>query len=85
MAPAATGMYDSIIAYAYALNETIAAEEDPFNGTVITRRMWNRTIPSYEGGLARIKENGVKDQSFDLVESDPVTGGWNVRAIFCLL
>ena len=75
-------MYDGIRLYAYALNETIAANEDPFDGRLITQRMWNRTIPSPEGGSVKVMENGVKDQSYDLVHSNSLTGGWDVRTKF---
>lgn len=36
--------HDAVILYALALNETLAAGNDPRNGTEITRRMWNRTF-----------------------------------------
>ena len=71
-------MYDGIMLYAYALNESIAAGEDPFDGKVITSRMWNRTIPSYEGGYVKVLDNGVKDQSYDLLQVSNSTGDWDV-------
>ncbi|OQV18669.1 hypothetical protein BV898_07299 [Hypsibius exemplaris] len=80
VAPAVTGMHDGVILYALALNETLAAGEDHLNGTTITRRMWGKTIPSPEGSL-NVKKNGVKDQSFVLVQTDNSTGSsWSPTA-----
>lgn len=70
-------MHDGVLLYATALNETLAAGEDPFNGTIITRRMWGKTITSPEG-LMKVTTTGVKDQSFVLQQLDPASGFWKV-------
>jgi len=36
--------HDAVILYALALNDTLAAGENPVNGTAITGHMWNRTF-----------------------------------------
>jgi atrial natriuretic peptide receptor A len=38
-----TAFHESIFLYALALNETIAEGFSSANGSVITRKMWNRT------------------------------------------
>ena len=70
-------MHDGVLLYATALNETLAANEDPFNGSIITKRMWGRTIKSPEG-LMKVTPEGVKDQSFVLQQIDPLTSQWKV-------
>ncbi|XP_052249816.1 atrial natriuretic peptide receptor 3-like [Dreissena polymorpha] len=41
------GLYDSFTLYALALNETMAAGENPRDGKTVVKRMWNRTLNLY--------------------------------------
>ncbi|KAK7498201.1 hypothetical protein BaRGS_00010461, partial [Batillaria attramentaria] len=65
--------YDSVMVYAQVLNETLAAGEDPKNGTAMTRRMWNRTFEGIQGPLV-INEKGDRSSDIDVLDLNPVTG-----------
>ena len=39
------GHYDSFVLYAHALNGALAAGEDPRDGALMNKRLWNRTFP----------------------------------------
>ncbi|KAH3838472.1 hypothetical protein DPMN_111882 [Dreissena polymorpha] len=65
--------YDSFILYALALNETLAAGENPRNGPIVVRRMWNRTFEGI-GGPAYVNANGDRDTDFTLLDLNPNNG-----------
>ena len=48
MNPTIAAFYDALLLYAYALNQTIEAGEDPHVATNLVKKVWNRT---YFGGL----------------------------------
>uniref|UniRef100_W5M3H3 Guanylate cyclase n=1 Tax=Lepisosteus oculatus TaxID=7918 RepID=W5M3H3_LEPOC len=55
--------HDSVWLYAHALNETISENGDPYNGTAISRKMWNRTITGIQGEVT-IDDNGDRESSY---------------------
>ncbi|XP_077865373.1 atrial natriuretic peptide receptor 1-like [Saccoglossus kowalevskii] len=70
--------HDAVILYALALNETLAAGEDPRNGMKITRRMWNRTFEGITGNVT-IDGNGDRDADYSLLDmTDPERGTFEV-------
>ncbi|XP_052278724.1 atrial natriuretic peptide receptor 1-like [Dreissena polymorpha] len=73
------GLYDSFVLYALALNETIAAGENPRNGQRVVKRMWNRTLDGI-GGPFYINPNGDRVVDFTLLDMVPETGQFKVVA-----
>ncbi|XP_052249815.1 atrial natriuretic peptide receptor 1-like [Dreissena polymorpha] len=73
VSPMNIGLYDSFILYALALNETIAAGENPRDGQRVVNRMWNRTLVGI-GGPFYINPNGDRVVDFTLLDMVPGTG-----------
>ncbi|XP_077994026.1 atrial natriuretic peptide receptor 1-like isoform X3 [Glandiceps talaboti] len=70
--------HDAVILYALALNETLAAKEDPRDGKTLTRRMWNRTFKGITGNVT-IDDNGDRDADYSLLDmTDPENGTFEV-------
>ncbi len=65
-----TAFHEAVFLYALALNETIAEGFSSTNGSVITRKMWNRTFT----GIAYKLLNTVK-----LVYNEHVGAAKSVR------
>jgi hypothetical protein len=42
--PITAAFYDSILMYGIALNETLTAMENPKDGRIIARKLWNKTF-----------------------------------------
>ena len=63
------GQYDSFVLYALALNDTLAAGEDPRDGTKMFRRMRNRT---FEGNkliyYIPFSDISFQSVSFEIIE-----------------
>ncbi|XP_067094422.1 atrial natriuretic peptide receptor 1 [Osmerus mordax] len=59
------GFYDGLMLYIHALTETMDASGAKPVGSIVTKRMWNRT---YHGvtGLVHIDENGDRETNFAL-------------------
>ncbi|GAV04946.1 hypothetical protein RvY_15145-2 [Ramazzottius varieornatus] len=66
-------LYEGILLWARALNETISEGEDPKNGTRVTQRMWNRQVQGINGTLA-IDANGDRNCSYALLDMSPSSG-----------
>ncbi|XP_052212562.1 atrial natriuretic peptide receptor 1-like [Dreissena polymorpha] len=75
------GLYDSFTLYALALNETMAAGENPRDGKRVVKRMWNRTLVGI-GGPFYINPNGDRVIDFTLLDMDQETGQFKVVAQF---
>ncbi|XP_078699443.1 atrial natriuretic peptide receptor 1-like isoform X7 [Branchiostoma floridae x Branchiostoma belcheri] len=73
-----TAYHDSMVLFATALNETIAAGVDPAdlkqNGSPILQRMWNRTFQGAGKDNISIDELGDRDTDYTIVEMDKVSG-----------
>lgn len=77
------GFHDSVLLYGKALNETLAAGEDPNDGRSLSRRLWNRTFTSFMSGDINLNENGDRESNFILTDLDPKTLQMNeVRQMF---
>ena len=50
MTPVVTGLHDSVIIYAWAVDQVLRSGGDPSDGTQITRVIWNNTIRGGECG-----------------------------------
>lgn len=78
-----TAFYDAVLLYAYALNESIEADQTvlykPLNGTKLTQMMWNRTFQGLTG-LVKIDENGDRISDYSLLDMDPETGYFHIVA-----
>ncbi|XP_057689271.1 atrial natriuretic peptide receptor 1 [Corythoichthys intestinalis] len=61
----AGGFYDGLMLYAHALNESMTAGGERPPGSLVTRRMWNRTFHGVTGTL-RLDENGDRETDFAL-------------------
>ncbi|MBN3311131.1 ANPRA protein, partial [Amia calva] len=57
--------HDSVWLYAQALNETLSENGDPYNGSAITRKMWNRTITGIQGEVT-IDNNGDRESAYTM-------------------
>jgi hypothetical protein len=42
--PLVAAFYDTVLMYAWAFNKTIADGEDPADGRVLSRKLWNQTF-----------------------------------------
>ena len=43
--PVVTGLHDSVLVYAWAVDQVLRSGGDPADGSQITRAIWNNTIP----------------------------------------
>ena len=43
--PVVTGLHDSVLVYAWAVDQVLRSGGDPADGTQVTRVIWNNTIP----------------------------------------
>ncbi|XP_060773170.1 atrial natriuretic peptide receptor 1 [Neoarius graeffei] len=57
--------HDSVWIYAQALHETLIENSDPFNGSEVTQRMWNRTIMGIQGDVM-IDASGDRESAYML-------------------
>ena len=73
-----TELYDGIMFWATALNETLENGEDPTDGVLVSARMWNRQLTGMSGNIT-IDNNGDLDCSYVLFDMDPDTGNFMVR------
>ena len=71
-------LYDGILLWARALNETIQTGEDPSNGLQVTHRMWNYQFQGINGTFA-IDANGDRHCSYALSDLSPSTGLFQVN------
>ncbi|RWS01056.1 atrial natriuretic peptide receptor 1-like protein, partial [Dinothrombium tinctorium] len=81
--PMLGAFYDALLMYAWALNQTLAAKEDPSNGRKVARKLWNRM---FFGGISNkhasdygltgdvyINANGDRESDYTLNDMDPET------------
>lgn len=78
-----TAFYDAVLLYAYALNDSIAADPTsiyhPLNGTRLTHLMWNRSFHGMTGDVI-IDANGDRISDYSLLDMNPETGYFQVVA-----
>lgn len=78
-----TAFYDAVLLYAYALNDSIAADPKvlyhPLNGTKLTHLMWNRSFHGITGNVT-IDRNGDRISDYSLLDMNPETGYFHVVA-----
>ncbi|CAN7939316.1 unnamed protein product, partial [Ixodes hexagonus] len=72
--PVVAAFYDSVLLYAWSLNETLADGADPTDGKSVARRIWNSTFKSGLTGDITINENGDREADYTLNDLDPETG-----------
>ncbi|CAN8013663.1 unnamed protein product, partial [Ixodes persulcatus] len=72
--PVVAAFYDSVLMYAWSLNETIADGADPTDGRSLARRLWNMTFKNGLTGDITINENGDREADYTLNDLDPETG-----------
>lgn len=68
--------------YASALNSTLAAGENPFDGFNSSRRLWNHTFTSGVHGDIYINEEGDREADYSLNDFDPEVGDMQPIAYF---
>ncbi|XP_076056765.1 guanylate cyclase 32E-like isoform X2 [Oratosquilla oratoria] len=71
----AAHLYDAVLLYATVLNETLAANEDPRNGTLILNRIKNKSFESIQGFTVHMDENGDAEGSYSLMAIRKISGG----------
>ncbi|XP_078603985.1 atrial natriuretic peptide receptor 1-like isoform X3 [Branchiostoma floridae x Branchiostoma japonicum] len=75
-----TAYHDSMVLFATALNETIAAGANPAdlkeNGSLILKNMWNRTFQGAGKDNISIDELGDRDTDYTIVEMDKESGNF---------
>ncbi|XP_015786480.1 atrial natriuretic peptide receptor 1 isoform X2 [Tetranychus urticae] len=74
-----TAFHEAVILYAIALNETISDGYNITNGTIVTKKMWNRTFEGITGNVS-IDENGDRNADYSLLDMDPNSGNFEVVA-----
>nr|XP_037279900.1 atrial natriuretic peptide receptor 1-like [Rhipicephalus microplus] len=72
--PVVAAFYDSVLMYAWSLNETLADGGDPRDGRTLARRLWNNTFRAGLTGDISINENGDREADYTLNDLDPDTG-----------
>ena len=77
----ATAFHEAVYLYALGLNDTIAEGHRNPNGTMITRKMWNRTFTGIAGNVT-IDANGDRLVDYTLFDMNPVTGDFEAVMIF---
>jgi len=70
--------HDAVLLYATALKEAVdeyGLEEAKSNGSLIVKKMWNRTISGITGDVT-INNNGDRQADYALLDMDPRTGNF---------
>ncbi|XP_072028114.1 atrial natriuretic peptide receptor 1-like [Amphiura filiformis] len=65
-------MYDAVILYSLAVNQTLAENGDVRDGMAMTRKMWNRTFEGVYGTI-KVNDNGDRDGDYsmwDMVDTE---------------
>lgn len=76
-----TGFYEAVYLYALGLNDAIREGYLNPNGTIITRKMWNRTFEGIAGNVT-IDVNGDRLVDYTLFDMNPNTGDFEAVMIF---
>ncbi|KAL1023507.1 hypothetical protein UPYG_G00041710, partial [Umbra pygmaea] len=66
--------HDSVWLYSHALNETLSENGDPYNGSVLTHKMWNRTIAGIQGDVT-MDANGDRESGYMMKHIQGEDGG----------
>ncbi|XP_068180916.1 atrial natriuretic peptide receptor 1-like isoform X2 [Antennarius striatus] len=77
----AGGFYDGLMLYAHALNETLSPSGERPPGSVVTRRMWNRTFYGVTG-LVQLDENGDRETDFTLWDMDGNSSNFQMVLVY---
>lgn len=77
----ATAFHEAVYLYALGLNDTIAEGHRNPNGSMITRKMWNRTFAGIAGNVT-IDANGDRLVDYTLFDMKPDTGDFEAVMIF---
>uniref|UniRef100_A0A915L923 Receptor ligand binding region domain-containing protein n=1 Tax=Romanomermis culicivorax TaxID=13658 RepID=A0A915L923_ROMCU len=65
-----TALYDGMMLYATAVNESMRDKADIRNGSQITKRMWNRTFKGMYGDIT-MNAHGDRLNTYSLYDYDP--------------
>lgn len=76
-----TAFHEAVLLYVTALDEVLLEGGDPKNGTLLTERMWNRTIQGITGNVS-VDENGDRHVDYSVLDLDPRNGKFQVVANF---
>ncbi|XP_036372525.1 atrial natriuretic peptide receptor 1 [Megalops cyprinoides] len=71
--------HDSVWLYAQALNETLSENGNPYDGSAVTRKMWNRTITGIQGDVT-IDQNGDRESAYMMHHIQSSNGDFEVIA-----
>ncbi|KAF0290085.1 Atrial natriuretic peptide receptor 1 [Amphibalanus amphitrite] len=74
--PVVTGLYDSVIIYAWAVDQVLRSGGDPSNGVQVTRVIWNNTISGGISGIIKINSYGDRESDYTVTDINPSTGDW---------
>ncbi|XP_072021372.1 atrial natriuretic peptide receptor 1-like [Amphiura filiformis] len=75
-------MYDAVILYSLAVNQTLAENGDVRDGMAMTRKMWNRTFEGVYGTI-KVNDNGDRDGDYSMWDMvDTENGVFKVVANF---
>lgn len=69
-----------MLLYAYGVNRTIQANENPRDGFAVVQKMWN---VSFEGsnGIVQISETGDRVSDYSLFDLNPKSGQFEVESV----
>ncbi|RWS29140.1 atrial natriuretic peptide receptor 1-like protein [Leptotrombidium deliense] len=73
--PVVAAFYDTVTLLAWAVNKTLVEGENPNDGTVISRKLWNSTFLAVGlTGDILVNENGDREADYTLNDFDPNVG-----------
>nr|XP_046916710.1 atrial natriuretic peptide receptor 1-like isoform X3 [Dermatophagoides farinae]XP_046916711.1 atrial natriuretic peptide receptor 1-like isoform X3 [Dermatophagoides farinae] len=76
-----TAFHEAVHIYALGLNDTLSEGHHVINGTMITRKIWNRTFTGIAGNVT-IDSNGDRLVDYTLFDMNPITGDFEAVMIF---
>lgn len=76
-----TAFHEAVHVYALGLNDTLSEGHHVINGTMITRKIWNRTFTGIAGNVT-IDSNGDRLVDYTLFDMNPITGDFEAVMIF---
>lgn len=76
-----TAFHEAVLVYAVGLNDTLAEGHSAINGTMITKKIWNRTFNGIAGKVS-VDSNGDRLVDYTLFDMNPETGDFEAVMIF---
>lgn len=76
-----TAFHEAVHVYALGLNDTLAEGHHYIDGTMITKKIWNRTFSGIAGNVA-VDSNGDRLVDYTLFDMNPETGDFEAVMIF---